>query len=140
MYWGSTAALGGLAALVLWYAVRWQRGYADLAPADVDQLHYAGVYPAVGWALHYVPFMAMGRVTYVHHYYPALYFAILAAGFCLDWTARGASRPAAWALHAAAAAAVVALFCLFRAICFGMEGPSAQWRHLKWFDSWRITD
>ena len=39
-------------------------------------------------SLHYFPFIAMARVTYVHHYYPALYFAILTLGFLVDWTTR----------------------------------------------------
>lgn len=68
VYWGSTASLGVLGLLVAWYLVRWQRGYDELKPADIDQIHYAGLYPVLGWFLHYVPFIAMARVTYVHHY------------------------------------------------------------------------
>ncbi len=68
VYWGSTASLGVFGLLVLWYLIRWQRGYNELKPADIDQIHYAGLYPLIGWVLHYLPFMAMARVTYVHHY------------------------------------------------------------------------
>ncbi|KAK4997270.1 hypothetical protein LTR28_014024 [Elasticomyces elasticus] len=70
----------------------------------------------------------MARVTYVHHYYPALYFAILCAGFCLDWSTRALRRGVQWGIYAVLA------------ISFGMEGSHTQWRHLKWLDSWRITD
>ena len=68
VYWGSTASLGVVVALVAWYLVRWQRGYDELKQGDIDQIHYAGLYPLIGWILHYVPFIAMARVTYVHHY------------------------------------------------------------------------
>jgi hypothetical protein len=38
----------------------------------------------LGWALHYVPFWAMGRVLYFHHYFPALLFSSMLTG---DYTA-----------------------------------------------------
>lgn len=82
----------------------------------------------------------MGRVTYVHHYYPALYFAILTSGFCIDFATRKLNKQITWALYGTLYVAVIGLFVLFRAISFGMEGPSSQWSHLKWFESWRITD
>jgi len=31
----------------------------------------------MGWFLHYFPFFLMGRQLFLHHYFPALYFAIL---------------------------------------------------------------
>lgn len=34
----------------------------------------------LGWALHYLPFFAMGRVLYFHHYFPALIFNSLLSG------------------------------------------------------------
>lgn len=33
-----------------------------------------------GWILHYVPFWAMGRVLYYHHYFPALIFNSMLTG------------------------------------------------------------
>lgn len=33
-----------------------------------------------GWLLHYVPFWAMGRVLYFHHYFPALIFNSMLTG------------------------------------------------------------
>lgn len=143
VYWGSAASLLAFGLLVFWYLVRWQRGYDDLTFRDIDHIHYAGIYPVVGWVLHYLPFVAMARVTYVHHYYPALYFAILTMGFVLDWVTRPLARrnkAVEWAVFGTLYLAVVGLFLLFRAVVFGMQGSHKQWAHLRWFDSWKISD
>ena len=143
VYWGSTFSLGAIIVLVGWYLVRWQRGYNELKPGEIDHIHYSGLYPVLGWVLHYLPFIAMARVTYVHHYYPALYYAILTAGFVVDWLTRPlarANKALEWGLYLALYAVVAGLFILFRAIVFGMEGSHTQWRHLKWFSTWKMTD
>lgn len=140
VYWGSTASLGVLALLVVFYAIRWQRGFDDLRPSDIDHIHYSAIYPLIGWFLHYLPFVAMARVTYVHHYFPALYFAILTLGFCVDWVTRPLASRLQWPLFGLLYTTVVLLFFLFRAVTFGMVGPASQWKHLKWFQTWRVTD
>jgi dolichyl-phosphate-mannose-protein mannosyltransferase len=140
VYWGSAASLGAVGLLVLWYLIRWQRGYAELSQDDIDFIHYSAIYPVIGWFLHYLPFVAMARVTYVHHYYPALYFAILSAGFTMDWTTQKLGSKVRWGVYVVLYAAVIGLFVLFKDIVFGMQGSNQQWRHLKWFDSWRIVD
>jgi dolichyl-phosphate-mannose-protein mannosyltransferase len=38
----------------------------------------------VGWLLHFLPFSIMGRVTYLHHYFPCVMFVILAFGLFID--------------------------------------------------------
>lgn len=143
VYWGSTASLFAFFGLLAWYLIRWQRGYDELKPSEIDEIHYSGIYPVVGWFLHYLPFVAMARVTYVHHYYPALYFAILTMGFMLDWTTKPLARKdkrLEWAIYGVLYVFVVGLFVLFRAVVFGMQGDNKQWRHLRWFDRWRITN
>jgi dolichyl-phosphate-mannose-protein mannosyltransferase len=140
VYWGSTFSLVFFCSLVAWYLIRWQRGYTDLKPAEADHILYSGLYPLAGWVLHYLPFIIMARVTYVHHYYPALYFAILTSGFCVDWCTRNKGKVVGGVVFGVLYAVVVGLFVLFKDICFGMVGPSEQWRYLRWFDNWRITD
>ncbi|OHE96124.1 dolichyl-phosphate-mannose-protein mannosyltransferase [Colletotrichum orchidophilum] len=140
VYWGSTAGLGVFALVVAWYLVRWQRGYNDLNSKEIDQIHYAGLYPVAGWFLHYLPFVVMARVTYVHHYYPALYFAILTFGFLADWFLRNKAQAFQYGVYGVLYATVIGLYILFSPICFGMTGPNKQYSYLKWFDSWRISD
>lgn len=140
VYWGSTASLGMIALLVVWYGVRWQRGYDDLKQSDIDQIHYAALYPVLGWFLHYLPFVAMARVTYVHHYYPALYFAILGFGFCADWMLRNQAKAIQYATYGMLYAATIGLYIYFMPICWGMVGPNKEYNYMKWFESWRVTD
>jgi dolichyl-phosphate-mannose-protein mannosyltransferase len=140
VYWGSTASLGVLGLLVVWYLIRWQRGYDELKQSDIDQIHYAGLYPAMGWFLHYLPFVAMARVTYVHHYYPALYFAILVFGFCADWMLRSQAKNLQYVAYGVLYTLTIGLYIYFIPISWGMEGPNKQYSYLKWFDSWRVTD
>ena len=140
VYWGSTASLGIAALIFLWYLVRWQRGYSELTPDEQDHLRYSGAYPVIGWFLHYLPFVIMARVTYVHHYYPALYFAILVAGFCMDWTTRGLTRNVRWGVYSVLYTVVIGLFVLFLPIVFGMEGSNRDYSYLKWSDKWRVSD
>ena len=140
VYWFSTASLGLVAVMVAWYLVRWQRGYGDLKQADIDHIHYSALYPILGWFLHYLPFVAMARVTYVHHYYPALYFAILNLGFLTDWLLRNKNKPVQYAIYGVLYATTIGLYILFMPICWGMVGPNRQYSYLKWFDNWRVTD
>jgi dolichyl-phosphate-mannose-protein mannosyltransferase len=140
VYWGSTASILVVGLMVAWYLVRWQRGYNELKQADIDQIHYAGIYPVVGWFLHYMPFVAMARVTYVHHYYPALYFAILSFGFVADWMLRGQIKNVQYAIYGILYAATIGLYVLFMPISWGMVGSSSQYGYLKWMDTWRVTD
>ncbi|KFY39748.1 hypothetical protein V494_03866 [Pseudogymnoascus sp. VKM F-4513 (FW-928)] len=140
VYWGSTASLALIGLIVLWYLVRWQRGYVDLKQSEIDQIHYAGIYPVIGWFLHYFPFVAMARVTYVHHYYPALYFAILTFGFCADWILRRKAKSIQFAVYGVLYTATIGLYILFIPISFGMTGPNRQYRYLKWFEKWRVSD
>jgi dolichyl-phosphate-mannose-protein mannosyltransferase len=140
VYWMSTASLGVVALLVVWYLIRWQRGYDELKQSDIDQIHYAALYPVLGWFLHYLPFVAMARVTYVHHYYPALYFAILTLGFVVDWMLRNQMKTIQYAMYGILYAATIGLYIYFMPICWGMVGPNKNYNYMKWFDAWRVTD
>lgn len=140
VYWGGSASLVIVIMMVLWYLIRWQRGYEELTQKDIDQLHYSAIYPVIGWFLHYLPFVAMARVTYVHHYYPALYFSILSAGFVMDWATLRLGSTVRWGIYSVLYAIIVGLFVLFKDIVFGMEGSNLQWKYLKWLSTWRITD
>jgi dolichyl-phosphate-mannose-protein mannosyltransferase len=140
IYWGSTGSLGLSLLVVAWYLVRWQRGYKELNQKEIEQIQYSGVYPFIGWFLHYLPFVAMSRVTYVHHYYPALYFAILVFCFVVDWTVRNRTVPVQGVVYGVLYTVVIGLYIMFIPICWGMTGNNQQYSYMKWFDTWKMSD
>ncbi|KAJ1338160.1 dolichyl-phosphate-mannose-protein mannosyltransferase [Microdochium nivale] len=139
-YWVTTASLGVVGLVTVWYILRWQRGFRDLTQSDIDQIHYAGIYPVMGWFLHYLPFVVMARVTYVHHYYPALYFAILAYGFLVNFFAKDQKKVVQYTVYGVLYTVIIGLYIYFIPICWGMTGPNQQYSYMKWFSTWRISD
>ena len=140
IYWGSTASLGIAGLVIVWYILRWQRGVNDLSDGEIDHIHYAALYPLAGWFLHYLPFVIMARVTYVHHYYPALYFAILNFGFLVDWFTRNRNSTIKSIVYGVLYTVIIGLYIYFIPICWGMTGPHKEYKYMKWFDNWRVTD
>lgn len=99
----------------------------------------AGILPLLGWVLHYWPFIVMGRVTYLHHYVPALYFAILVSGFLMEYlVARRANKYVKHVVFLLAYVAVVGFFVYLRHFCWGMKGPIQAFKHLRLMRSWEL--
>lgn len=164
IWWASSASLILFCVLFLWYLGRMQRRHADLSPRDFNQFVFVGKIAGLGWFLHYLPFLIMARVCYIHHYLPTLYFAVLMLVHLLDhflWnasTARYRIRPSRSSSASAAqaraplsdltknvtftliAGAVVGVFWFFRGTAWGMDGPIVKKNGIKWRHSWNIKD
>ncbi|CCJ30725.1 unnamed protein product, partial [Pneumocystis jirovecii] len=139
VYWISTASILIFFVLAIFYTTLiTSNTYRALD--SFDHFHYSGVYPVLGWALYYLPFFIMKRVLYLHHYFPALLFAILTTGFIFDHFTRSASTIVRSIIFTVAYIAIVATFIHFKDITFGMLGPSTQWAHLQWLSSWKISN
>lgn len=52
----------------------------------ISNLINAGSWLFLAWFIHYVPFYAMGRVLYYHHYFPASIFSCLLSAVLIDLT------------------------------------------------------
>ena len=51
----------------------------------LTSLCFSCIWMFTGWALHYIPFWAMGRVLYFHHYFPAQLYASMITGVIFDF-------------------------------------------------------
>ncbi|KAK4049599.1 Dolichyl-phosphate-mannose--protein mannosyltransferase 1 [Microbotryomycetes sp. JL201] len=84
VWWSSTLAVFFYAAVRILLVLRAQRGYSDFSNTQVSTYDRLCGVLALGWALHYFPFFLMGRQLFLHHYLPALYFAILLLAVVFD--------------------------------------------------------
>ncbi|KAJ1674633.1 Protein O-mannosyltransferase 2 [Spiromyces aspiralis] len=147
LLWWSTAAL----CLVVWpakvlvYFVGYRRGRSDWPPYGEFLTYLDGSKLLwMGWALHYLPFFLMGRVTYIHHYLPALYFALLLLAYELDWYLRPKPTPESgayvrrWAVVAAIGVAVTAVYAYFAPFTYGLYGPAESMKGRQWMPTWNI--
>lgn len=146
--WPSSVAVCLFFFIVLYYLIRWQRQIVDFPPTQpkkLDVFIIGGIYPMLGWGLHFVPFLFMGRVLYVHHYMPALYFAMMV--FCYEielFTISLAKQKSPYKklayilIYLALYAMVAGVFWRWRHMSFGMEGPKENYAHLDLLPSWRI--
>ncbi|ODV74499.1 dolichyl-phosphate-mannose-protein mannosyltransferase PMT2 [Cyberlindnera jadinii NRRL Y-1542] len=146
--WTSSVGVIVFAILVVYYLLRWQRQQRDFEPNSekLNTFLMGGIYPMFGWGLHFCPFIIMGRVTYVHHYLPALYFAMIVLVFLLEHFTRPLREGKTtkktiiyWSIYIVWYIVVIGTFWYFRHISFGLEGPSRDYEYLNWLKTWRIA-
>ncbi|KAL1917211.1 uncharacterized protein VTP21DRAFT_4867 [Calcarisporiella thermophila] len=141
VWWSSIGSIGLFALILMGLVLRQKRQMYDLRPEQWYQMLHVGQLVGIGWLLHYLPFWIMGRVTYLHHYFPALYFSAFMPCYLIEGvlTVRLPSFARITALLALLFAVVVT-FVYFADISFGVGYPSRQLKHLRWRKSWNIAD
>ena len=125
-----------------------------MEPADLvesrDTTLVAGAWLFLGWALHYVPFWAMGRVLYFHHYFPATLFSSMLSGVLLDYlvgVACGWAGQLRGVVYHSLVGGVLGVawysFYLFSPLVYGMTDEYAKEsnssiHHLHWLETWEF--
>ncbi|KAI5124556.1 hypothetical protein M0805_003078 [Coniferiporia weirii] len=143
IWWSGSVSLIVSLVVVGVYLLRQQRKYKDFELDEWEHFLYVGKVAFVGWALHYFPFLIMGRVTYVHHYLPTLYFSVLMFTHLLDHfilSNRRLAEHTKWAIFGITSVAIIGNFWWFRGLAFGMDGPIAEHKGLLWRKTWNIYD
>ncbi|KAJ1920637.1 Protein O-mannosyltransferase 2 [Mycoemilia scoparia] len=141
--WWSTAilCLFWLPVKNLVYFICHQRRCANIMPYQRFKEYIWGAKLLwLGWALHYLPFFLMGRVTYIHHYLPALYFALLLLAHELDWAVFSKIKSGAIQCLAtlAIATAIGGVFLYFAPFTYGFYGPAEEMKDRQWIPTWNI--
>ncbi|KAJ2076843.1 Protein O-mannosyltransferase 2 [Coemansia sp. RSA 988] len=142
LWWASTACCLLFPLQIIYYFARKQRHLPSIWDSDGEFQQFWDSAKLLwgGWALHYLPFFLMGRVTYLHHYLPALYFALLLLAFEIDYCCR---RLLKWhwlrmAVVVVWAAAALVIFCWFAPLTFGYTGAMTNLKHRQWLPTWNI--
>ncbi|MCJ1312413.1 hypothetical protein MMC25_006087 [Agyrium rufum] len=143
IWWSSTAAIALYVAFKGLSVLRWQRGFKDYDNVNFKRFDYEIGTSVLGWAFHYFPFFLMQRQLFLHHYFPALYFAIMALCQIYDFGLTRISgfgireRPivAKSAMAAFLAVAIVA-FTMFAPLAYGNPWTRSSCNSVKLFDTW----
>ncbi|KAJ7601084.1 glycosyltransferase family 39 protein [Mycena floridula] len=143
IWWASTLSLFAAVGALGMYALRMQRKYVDLDAREWEHFIYVIKIAFYGWGFHYIPFLIMGRVTYLHHYLPTLYFAVIMLAHLLDhfiFSSRRFSHRTKTITFGVCAGSIVLCFWWFSAVAFGIEGPVKDHKGLLWRKTWNIYD
>ena len=77
IWWSSSIAVAVYIVFKGLAILRWQRNCGDYSIVDFKRFDYEIGMSVLGWFFHYAPFFLMARQLFLHHYFPALYFAII---------------------------------------------------------------
>lgn len=93
----------------------------------------------MGWALHYLPFFLMQRQLFLHHYLPALWFAILLFCTVFDF-ATSRIRPRT-RFQIALAVVILALWAYkyFSPLAYASPWTRAKCTNAKWLQNWDFS-
>ncbi|CAG0886592.1 unnamed protein product [Darwinula stevensoni] len=152
IWWGNLIFMTVFLCCFVYNSIKEQRGYLD-HPSVMKRKHkmrYACLWFFIGWALHYWPFWAMGRILYYHHYFPALLFSTMLSGVIIDYLLeslgsllppRSASSLYHWTMGLILSG-VAYSFWLFSPLAYGYTGTSQMTNStvhgLKWIESWEF--
>ncbi|OCK89842.1 glycosyltransferase family 39 protein [Cenococcum geophilum 1.58] len=143
IWWSSTAAIGLYIAIKGLAVLRWQRGFKDYSIVTFKRFDYEIGTSVLGWAFHYFPFYLMQRQLFLHHYLPALYFAIMAMCQTYDFISNrfaGLGLKQRPAIGQAGAIAFLALsivaFTLYSPLAYGNPWTQDACNKVKLFDTW----
>jgi len=103
---------------------------------------YTSLITVGGWALHYFPSYLMGRVLYLHHYFPAIYFGIFVVAFTLEHIASYFRKVkiVGKVLISLYLVADIAFFFYFIQMSYGFTGPSSNMKSKQWLRTWSMAD
>lgn len=151
IWWGNLVFLAFFLLTYFYMAVRHQRGKLDARGALHSRMLTSAAWLFVGWLLHYVPFWAMGRVLYFHHYFPAHLFSSMLTGIILSYLAGGLYNSLPQPLNAtlyhtlivSLLSSVIVSFYLFSPLTYGMTEAAGNelnstLHKLKWLDTWEF--
>lgn len=90
----------------------------------------------LGWAMHYLPFHAMNRQLFIHHYLPALYFSILLMSVIFDFIT-STLRPR-FRLGAALVVILISIlsFSRFAPLAYAGDWTVSECESARWLKTW----
>ncbi|KAI0172433.1 glycosyltransferase family 39 protein [Hypoxylon sp. FL1284] len=123
--------------------LRWQRSCGDYSNSTFKRFDYEIGTSVLGWAFHYFPFFLMQRQLFLHHYFPALIFGIMAFCQIFDFATTRFAIPGVRDNPIINKAGVVALlavsaavFALYSPLAYGNAWTKTECSRVKLFNTW----
>ena len=142
IWWSSTMAIAIYIVFKGIAILRWQRSCNDYRHVNFKRFDFEVGTSILGWAFHYFPFYIMARQLFLHHYFPALYFAIMALSQEFDFIANRVQgmtsrRPLIGTLLVAGFLGLsIYVFTLYSPIVYGDPWTQDACQSAKLLESW----
>ncbi|KAI1263351.1 dolichyl-phosphate-mannose-protein mannosyltransferase 1 [Xylariaceae sp. FL1019] len=143
VWWSSTLAVVLYVAIKGVAVLRWQRSCNDYANTTYKRFDYEVGTWVLGWALHYFPFFIMGRQLFLHHYFPALFFAVLAFCQIFEYATTRVPIPAIRnnpIINKIGVVVILAVttfvFALYAPLAYGNAWTKSECQRVKLFELW----
>ncbi|XP_072388031.1 protein O-mannosyl-transferase 2 isoform X1 [Diabrotica undecimpunctata] len=151
IWWGNLVFIAVFVIVFGLNGIKLKRGYIKPSDDSHKKKLVACSWLFIGWMLHYIPFWAMGRVLYFHHYFPALLFSSMITGiliaYLLEEIPSYFSTSSAKIIYQILLGIILSTatysFYLFAPLAYGMVGPSSNEPNstmagLRWMESWEF--
>ncbi|CAE6446531.1 unnamed protein product [Rhizoctonia solani] len=116
--------------------LREKRGYKDFHNTTLVKYDQLCAFLATGWVLHYFPFFLMSRQLFLHHYFPALYFAILMSCAVFDAATSNLKPRVRLQIAGVVLIFVVWNYMHFSPLTYGTPWTRSKCESSKWLKTW----
>ncbi|KAJ7982867.1 glycosyltransferase family 39 protein [Mycena polygramma] len=139
IWWLSTLAVLSYITVRGFLILRAKRGFRDFDNTKVVKYDSVCGFLFLGWFLHYFPFYLMARQLFLHHYLPALYFAILLLASVFDLVT-STLRPRV-RLQIAGVLVILAVwnFMYLSPLAYGNQWTKSKCHSAKWLKTWDFS-
>ncbi|KAI8613977.1 hypothetical protein BC830DRAFT_1169815 [Chytriomyces sp. MP71] len=139
VWWVSTLAVLSCLTLLGSGVLLLKRSVPILHDIHMYKAWTAAILVVSGWFLHYFPFFLMKRQLFLHHYFPALYFAILSVGVLFELLTHRLPRPTRIMIAGVLLTIVFLVYVDFSPITYGNMMHKNHCNRLKWGKHWDWT-
>ncbi|KAF9344941.1 hypothetical protein BGX26_003730 [Mortierella sp. AD094] len=116
--------------------LRDKRGYRDDFKGLREYYELSGGFFFMAWVFHYLPFFLMGRQLFLHHYLPALYFAILLFSVTFDVACRFVPNKFRIIAVVLVASTAILVFRTRAPLTYGLEWTRSECEASKMLRTW----
>ncbi|ORY27894.1 Dolichyl-phosphate-mannose-protein mannosyltransferase-domain-containing protein [Naematelia encephala] len=139
IWWTSSMAVGLYLAARGLMILRAKRGYRDLHQPKTAFYDEVCGFLVLSWGLHYLPFFLMQRQLFLHHYLPALYFAVLCFCAVFDFVTSTLRPRTRVQVAAVVLVLVVWSYNYYSPLTYASEWTKGKCEQAKWLKSWDFS-